>query len=83
MSTLITHGIEISLAHRECPWENGYAERLIQTLKEEKVHFNKYENIMEAKQRIGHFIGQVYNHKHSHSALGYLMPVEFEQKYLP
>ena len=34
------HGVEISVAHRGRPWENGYAERLIRTLKEEEVHLN-------------------------------------------
>ena len=82
ISTLIRHGIEISLAHRGCPWENGYAERLIRTLKEEEVHLNDYEDIMEARARIGHFIAQVYNQKRPHSALGYLTPSEFEQQYL-
>ena len=38
ISTLKEHGIEISLARRGCPWENGYAEKLIRTLKEEEVH---------------------------------------------
>ena len=37
---------------------------------------------MEAKARISHFILQVYNQKRPHSALGYLTPVEFEQKNL-
>ena len=82
ISTLTCHGIEISLAHRGYPWENGYAERLIRTLKEEEVHLNDYDDIMEAKARIGHFIAQVYNQKRPHSALGYLTPVEFEQQYL-
>ena len=91
ISTLIGHGIEISLAHKGRPWENGYAERLIRTLKsvsipilsgEEEVHLNDYDDIMDAKQRIGHFIVQVYNQKRPHSALGYLTPVEFEQQYL-
>ena len=34
ISTLKEHGIKISLARRGHPWENGYAERLIWTLKE-------------------------------------------------
>ena len=82
ISTLTRHGVEISLAYRGRPWENGYAERLIRTLKEEEVHLNDYDDMMEAKARIGHFILQVYNQKRPHSALGYLTPVEFEQQHL-
>ena len=81
-STLTRHGIEISIARRGCPWENGYAERLIRTLKEEEVHLNAYEDIHEARERIGHFITQVYHRKRPHSALGYLTPVEFQQQNL-
>ena len=55
ISTLIGHGIEISLAHRGRPWENGYAERLIRTLKEEEVHLNEYEDIIR-----WHFIHNPY-----------------------
>ena len=55
LSTLTRHGVEISLARRGWPWENGYAERLIRTLKEEEVHLNDYENITQAQARIGHF----------------------------
>ena len=91
VSTLISHGIEISLAHRGRPWDNGYAERLIRTLKsvsipilsgEEEVYLNEYDDIIDARARIEHFILQVYNHKRPHSALGYLTPVEFEQQLL-
>lgn len=80
ISTLKQHGIEISVAHRGRPWENGYAERLIRTLKEEEVHLNAYEDIHEARERIGHFITQVYHQKRPHSALGYLTPMEFQQQ---
>ncbi len=80
LSTLKAHGIEISLARRGRPWENGYAERLIRTLKEEEVHLNDYEDITETRERIGHFITQVYHHKRPHSALGYLTPIEFQQQ---
>ena len=82
LSTLRCHGIEISVAQRGRPWENGYAERLIRTLKEEEVHFNVYENIYEARARIGHFITQVYHQKRPHSALAYLTPLEFQRQNL-
>ena len=82
ISTLKRHNIEISVARRGCPWENGYAERLIRTLKEEEVHLNAYKDVIEARDRIGHFIEQVYHQKRPHSALGYLTPVEFQRKNL-
>ena len=82
ISTLQRHNIEISVARRGCPWENGYAERLIRTLKEEEIHLNAYENIHEARERIGHFITHVYNQKRPHSALEYLTPLEFQRQNL-
>ena len=82
IATLEAHGIEISVAHRGRPWENGYAERLIRTLKEEEVHLNDYQSITEARDRIGQFITQVYHQKRPHSALGYLTPIEFQQQTL-
>ena len=82
ISVLKEHGIEISIARRGRPWENGYAERLIRTLKEEEVHLNDYQDIHEARDRIGHFITQVYHQKRPHSALGYLTPAEFERQTL-
>ena len=82
MTTLEEHGVEISVAQRGRPWENGYAERLIRTLKEEEVHLNDYQSITEARDRIGHFIEQVYHQKRPHSALGYLTPIEFQQQTL-
>ena len=82
ISLLRYHGVEISVARRGCPWENGYAERLIRTLKEEEVHLNDYQGIHEARECIGHFITQVYHQKRPHSALGYLTPAEFERQNL-
>ena len=82
LSVLKAHDIQISIARRERPWENGYAERLIRTLKEEEVHLNDYQDIHEARDRIGHFITQVYHHKRPHAALGDLTPMEFQRKNL-
>ena len=81
LSVLRQHGVEISVVRRRCPWENGYAERLIRTLKEEEVHLNTYADIHEVRKRIGYFIRRVYHRKHPHSeTLGYLTPVEFQRK---
>ena len=82
VATLEAHGVEISVARRGRSWKNGYAERLIRTLKEEEVHLNDYQSITEARDRIGHFITQVYHQKRPHSALGYLTPMEFQQQIL-
>ena len=82
VTTLKAHDVEISVAHRGRPWENGYAERLIRTLKEEEVNINEYENITEARDRIGDFLTNVYNQKRPHSALGYLTPIEFQRQNL-
>jgi len=82
LSLLKEHDIQISVARRGCPWENGYAERLIRTLKEEEVHLNDYHDIHEARDRIDHFITQVYHQKRPHSALGDLTPMEFQRKNL-
>ena len=82
VTMLQAHGVEISVARRGCPWEDGYAERLIRTLKEEEVDINDYQSITEARARIGDFITNVYNQKRPHSALGYLTPMEFQRKHL-
>ena len=79
VATLEEHGVEISVAPRGRPWENGYAERLIRTLKAEEININEYESLTEARERIGHFITSVYNIKRPHSALGYLTPIEFQR----
>ena len=44
ISTLTHHGIDISLAHRGRLGDNGYAERLIRTLKEEEVYLRYYRS---------------------------------------
>ena len=75
---LQTAGVQISMAAVGQAWQNGYAERLIRTLKEEEVALSDYRDFADAAASIGHFIEQVYQRKRIHSALGYLTPVEFE-----
>lgn len=71
-------GTQISMSATGKPSENGYAERVIRTIKEEEVYLSEYSNMEDAKQQIGHFIDVVYQHKRIHSALDYMTPAEFE-----
>jgi len=70
-----------SMARTGAAWENGHCERLIGTIKAEEVKLSEYADIHDARQRIGTFIEQVYNHKRIHSSLGYLTPAEFATAY--
>jgi len=60
---------------------NGYAERLMRTIKEEEVDLSDYQDFAEARAQIGHFIDAVYNVKRIHSSLGYLTPKEFQEQW--
>jgi putative transposase len=75
-------GVAISMAAVGAPRENGFAERLIRTIKEEEVDLADYEDFADALAQIGCFIDDVYRTKRIHSALGYLTPVEFEAAWL-
>ncbi len=70
--------VQISMATQGKPEENGYAERLMRTIKEEEVDLSEYNDFTDAYRQIGRFLEDVYNTKRIHSALGYLTPVEFE-----
>ena len=70
--------IQISMAAVGKAWENGYAERVIGTIKQEEVYLAEYRDWADALRQLGHFIDAVYNRKRIHSALGYLTPAEFE-----
>jgi putative transposase len=76
-----TH-VQISMAAVGKPEDNGYAERLMRTIKEEEVDLSEYEDFHDAYQRIGHFLEDVYTRKRIHSALDYLTPAEFEANWL-
>jgi transposase InsO family protein len=72
----------ISMADVGAAWQNGYAERLIRTIKEEEVYLSEYVDFHDALRQLGRFLDDVYMHKRIHSSLGYLTPVEFESQWL-
>ncbi len=81
VSVLKDVGIRISMAEVGHAEQNGYAERVIRTIKEEEVHLTEYRDFEDALAQIGHFIDDVYLTKRIHSALGYLTPAEFEAQW--
>lgn len=78
---LTQHHCAISMSERGDATQNGYAERVIRTIKEEEVKLSDYRDDQDARVRIGHFLNDVYMHKRIHSALGYLTPAEYEQQW--
>jgi putative transposase len=76
------HSIQISMAEVGEPTQNGYAERLMRTIKEEEVDLSDYQDYYDAYQQIGQFLEDVYMRKRVHSSLNYLTPAEFESHWL-
>jgi putative transposase len=74
-------GVQPSMAAVGEPRENGFAERLVRTIKEEEVDLSDYRDFADARGQIGYFIDRVYNVKRIHSSLGYLTPREFEEQW--
>ncbi len=58
------------------PWNNGYIESFNNRLRKECLNRNHWNTLFEARVVIGDFKDE-HNHRHRHSALGYLTPAEY------
>ncbi len=74
--------VNISMISVGEPEENGYAGRLIRTIKPEKSARSEYEDFNDASRGLGRFLDEVDNRKRIHSSPGYLTPAEFEQQWI-
>lgn len=78
---LFSRQIQISMAALGTPEENGYAERLMRTIKEELLALVDYQTFQQAHHYLARFLDDEYNNQRIHSALGYLTPTEFEAQW--
>ena len=73
--------VQLSMAAIGEPRENGYAERLMRTIKEEEVDLSEYHDFADAHRQITRLLDDVYNIKRIHSAPGYLTTLQCEQQW--
>ncbi len=62
-------------------YENAHAESLNKTIKYKEINLSEYQNFEEAQKSIFRFI-HLYNTMKPHSALGWVTPQKYEEKYL-
>ena len=61
-------------------WDNAAMESFFSSLKTERADRRVYRSRAEAKADVFDYIERFYNPRRRHSTLGYLSPVEFEER---
>ena len=70
-----------SMSRAGNPYDNALMESFYKTLKTELLINGSFETEEEAKNAIFEYIEIYYNRQRLHSSLGYLSPVEYEEKF--
>ncbi len=76
---LLKNNIIQSMSRKGNCWDNAVAESFFKTLKNHIVYYNYFYTKRQAKYEIFEYIEFFYNRTRSHSYLGNLSPVRFEE----
>ncbi len=79
-SELDRNGIECSMSRRGNCYDNAIVESFFGVMKRERVNFSRYLTRDEARADIFDYIECFYNRKRRHGYLGYVSPVDFENR---
>lgn len=74
------HGITCSMSRSGNVWDNAAMESFFSSLKTERTARKVYRTRNDAKADVFDYIERFYNPKRRHSTLGYLSPMDFENK---
>ena len=78
--TMRTLGIVCSMSRRGNCWDNAVVESFFSTLKTECVYRTSFATRQQARSALFDYVETFYNPKRRHSALGYVSPMQFEQR---
>ena len=74
-------GIERSLSHKGCPYDNAVAEATFKIIKTEFIWNETFADLEELKLKLWDYV-HWYDHHRIHSSLGYLTPVQYRENTL-
>jgi len=78
---LAKNKIKSSMSRTGQPYDNAVMESFFATLKEERLHHERYASVQQAESAILGYIEGFYNRIRLHSTLGYLSPDAYEQNH--